>query len=489
MKNYEELEDKLSKSNEIVKTQKETIKRIEIEQTQLNADLNGSLNQLKTLDVEKQQLDNEKCTLIKDMKQLQLISDASASQVSQLKSMIKELEDSFTQSSHNEMELRETNQNLVNEIQALESRVAESENLLETYQSYRETCDDQALTIEQLTLELEWMRESNQKLTARLSVLEPDTTAEPDAGGKTLLTEIEDRRQEIIRAHEALTQKHAGLADAHKVSQYRQQKMKHHIARLSQLSGGNDNSEKLRMLEEALAQCESEKAELEARLDQYQRDSHCWTDRDDDENDDEDARIPGDSERISILEFRIEQIIEECEGLKQANKTLRLVKAGETDKLHHVTSLLHERERELELTKRNLSSVKYEFDEFKLAVEHDLKSTAEVQSSTTDQLLVENTEKNDCNELESVEAEEKENLQLKVKIPVARNSILVENNQNLSNNLDEKFVDKQQVKTLDGMVGTEKSDGKRSPGSLNSLKPKTITVDRAKIQQQDCKQQ
>lgn len=63
-----------------------------------------------------------------------------------------------------------------------------------------------------MTGELEFLRESNARLKNRLSVLEPTKDSEgQDQGSKTLLGEVEDRRQELESANIALSEKHAGL--------------------------------------------------------------------------------------------------------------------------------------------------------------------------------------------------------------------------------------------------------------------------------------
>ena len=71
--------------------------------------------------------------------------------------------------------------------------------------------------------------------------------------------------------------------------------------------------------------------------------------------------------RLETLEFRIQTLIEECETLKKENNTIRLVKAGETDKLHQITTLLLEKERDLDETKHALANTKFELDELLLS--------------------------------------------------------------------------------------------------------------------------
>ena len=283
-------------------------------------------------------------------------------------------------------QLATTSQDLKTENEQLNEKLLEVEAMLETYQEYRQQVLEQENTIETISLEIEFLRESNQKLTSKLSALgQNSSSGDPgsDMGEKSLLTEIEERRLQLIGDHEKLAQKHAGLTQSHNLSLYRQQKMKHHIARLSQLTSGDAAQEKVRLLEEELAQCQSEKLELEKRVDsllirkplpsQWDEPPIAF-----------DPSVPVDSQRLESLEFRIQQLMEESDSLKKMNQTLRLVKAAESDKLHSTTSNLLERERELDALKRELANTKFELDELLLGIKEGKLSSDKKDISESD---------------------------------------------------------------------------------------------------------
>jgi chromosome segregation ATPase len=98
----------------------------------------------------------------------------------------------------------------ISEKEQFEEKYKELEELLETYYSYRDTCQIQSDDIIQLTGQLEFLRDSHSRLKTRLSILEP-VDSETDHGSKTILSEVEDRRRELENANNTLSEKHAGL--------------------------------------------------------------------------------------------------------------------------------------------------------------------------------------------------------------------------------------------------------------------------------------
>jgi DNA repair exonuclease SbcCD ATPase subunit len=462
--NYEILQEKERETNEVLRQQRECSKKLEQLQAQLSQDLADQTEHNKQLKDEKQKLAREKGELVKDLHAVQANAEQLSTKVMHLEKSNKDLQAILNQSSCSSSEIHESWKAAEQKNQELEFKVQELEQMVETYQSYRETCDEQTLTIDQLNLELEFVRESNQKLTSRLAMLDSNLShAEPDQGSKTLLSEIEDRRQELIRAHQALAEKHAGLAQTHELSLSRQQRMKHHIARLSQLTVADYSEEKIKLLEQQLAQCESEKSELEARLDRLQRQQHVIIPRG---WDDEVEEPSNDLERIQLLEYRVQQLMEECDSMKQANQTLRLVKTAETDKVHQITATLHERERELETTKRLYSNLKFEFDELKHTLEHpDLKRVADL-------------EEKDATLRPATTADPPS-------VPQAKS------NTNSTKQASSVPFINTVVQTAENPeeVNKENRGVEQSSKEKSTSKTKTIKVDRTKLQQQECKQQ
>jgi hypothetical protein len=360
---YENSMKENDRLRESVRTCKDQVKKSHDDARVMAKDLGECQDLLKAVCKEKADLVNEKTQLL--ARTLDLVSIQSKLE-SKLKTIIQErdekkcvLQEMIPNTSILEYQVKA----LETEIMDLKNNLKESESILDSYQGYRDQFHEQSATIEKLSSELEWTRESNQLLVSRLSILEPgsDAANPEDTGGKSLLSEIEERRLQLIKVHEILAQKHAGLEESHSLSLFRQQKMKHHIARLSQLSTTED-IEKTRMLEEALTQCESEKLELERHLDlllakkppSY---SH-W---------DDDQETLSDGKLVQTLEFRVNQLMEECDSLRKMNQTLRLVKAAETDKLHQTNSSMLEKERELDQLRKSFANTRFELDELRLS--------------------------------------------------------------------------------------------------------------------------
>ena len=242
----------------------------------------------------------------------------------------------------------------------LKRTLEESEQILENYRSYKEENELLELKVDDLEHTIDTLQEANHKLTSRLAIMEPaSANSAPDTGCKTLLTELDDKRVELENQNVELQEKHHGLELSHHKALHQQQRMKHQIARLSQMSTAEENQEKMIKLEQALAQSESERAELEKRLDQLQRQGHFVLPP----GFDQDAEVTPD-DRARILEFQVESLLHEIQTLRKSNKTVRLVKAAETSKLHEALTLLHESRLELDKLKRENTKLKFKIDGF-----------------------------------------------------------------------------------------------------------------------------
>ena len=291
-----------------------------------------------------------------------------------MKCKVKDLEEQISVTALERSQALDSAENFKTELESLKLKIVDLELAVDEYQNFKVTAEDQLMTIEQLSVELEWLRETNIKLANQVSMTSTLNSKDEDSGGKTLLNEIEDRRLELIKEHNSLAEKHAGLAQTHSASLYRQQKMQHHISRLSQLSNNDFSQERVRLLEEQLAQTESEKIELEKRIETIQSKSYnrsyAW-----EESDTSNGEPIKDLARLESLEFRIQTLIEECDTLKKENHKIRLVKAGETDKLHQITTALLQKERELDEARHALANTKFELDELQLSIRESQNST------------------------------------------------------------------------------------------------------------------
>ena len=244
------------------------------------------------------------------------------------------------------------------QVENLKRTLEESEQILENYRSYKQENELLELKVDGLEHTIDTLQEVNQNLTSRLAIIEPaSANSAPDTGCKTLLTELDDKRVQLENQNVELQEKHHGLELSHHRALHQQQRMKHQIARLSQMSTAEENQEKMIKLEQALAQSESERAELEERLDQLQRQGHFVLPPDFDQ----DAEATPD-DRARILEFQVESLLHEIQTLRASNKTIRLVKAAETSKLHQALTLLHETRVELDKLKRENTKLRFEID-------------------------------------------------------------------------------------------------------------------------------
>lgn len=469
-------QDQNQKLLDSIRSSSEAIKRKHDQESSIHDELSTLQDHVKLTSIEKEKWINEKSEIVIEKQQLAAALSKAEMYVFTSKSDILDLEHQLDVSLIEKQALILVNETEIIETRSLKEKITELEEILEASQSYKGVVDELTLTIDQLSAELEWSRDANQKLTSRISVLDPNCSGnDEDVGGKSLLSEIEDRRLELVKQHDNLTEKHAGLAQTHSVSLYRQQKMKHHIARLSQLTNTDATQEKIQLLEDSLAQCESENLELEKRIEllqskQYSSNDRLWDARDVD--------IPiSDSQRLQSLDFRIQQLIDECESLKTSNQTLRLIKAGETDKLHQITSLLLDRERELDYVKRDFANAKFELDELLLSLKEKESLPIDViLESPKENIAPLPTEKVICITNESLQG---------MIIPI---SCLAPG----------RLFPTTPIKTTKPQIvqrSVKKSQNIKSPFGKGVLQPlnqcpgKTIKVDRSQVDQEQCKQQ
>lgn len=360
LRSFKILLEEQQQKDELITKQKDTIKKLQLDLSLVANQITIQNETILTLENEKHKIAKEKTDLLKDSKEFQSTNYDNCLLISSLQEKISTLEKDIYALELSKCNSAEKLELFKEQIVNQNEEIKEKTDMLEEYKELSYKHDETLLLLEQQRLELEWSNQSNIKLTNQIKLLEPSSTTH--TGSKTILSEIEDRRQELLIAHQLLEQKHIGLEVSHEKSLFRQQKMKHHIQRLSQLSVSDCSDEKIRDLQQALSQSEAEKAELEKSLDKYQQGKICYSF--------EDEEMGEDCDKLTLLQFRIEQIMEECESLKQANKTLRLVKNGETDKLYKSNQLLFEREKELDMIKRSMAALKFEFDELKLQVEN-----------------------------------------------------------------------------------------------------------------------
>jgi chromosome segregation ATPase len=448
----ENIKTKARQDLDELKQLKDQVKKLNIQKQELNESLIVHLESCKKLEAEMK--DYESLSITYQTKNDLAEKTVKTLEVEnlELKSELKVYQ--FKEASN--LEAQESQSNLISSLKQENSnllvRLEEAERLVESYQSYREKAEECEQRIEELQFELESSQEINKKLIGRLSAIEPVDTQEQDQGSKTLFGEMEDKRQELINVYQELETKHAQ-------SIHRQQRMKNHIARLSQLSSLDKSEEKILMLEQALAQCESEKMELEDRLDKVRRQNSIMMPADWEGSLD---LADGDdsSEKYRIMEIQLQSLIEECEGLKKQNKTLRLVKTSETGKLHEALLNLNEKNKELESIQRAFAKLKFDFDELK---------TESQQSGKQDAMPKIEKKKPVTPGISPMRASQK------IITPIITNSSPPPSNKPTVNLEEKSNISKANEAALNG------------PTQLKSIK--NIKIDRTKVQKQECNQQ
>ncbi|KAJ1345097.1 hypothetical protein BSLG_000612 [Batrachochytrium salamandrivorans] len=233
--------------------------------------------------------------------------------------------------------------------------------MLEAERTYRDEAQMQEERAETLLIQLEASRDHVQFLTARLALLEPSLdTGEADLGSHTLLGEVEDRRMQLEGRHSQLEgqhsqlqSSHASLVQTHHVVQTQQQRMRRHMARLTQVAqsgqGSHSGNAHLVHLERALAQAQSElhdmtlrSARLERMLDSHNTNSSVALDGSDSALDGSEStpastktssQVISDLHRVvATLRLQVEQGDSETADLRREIRTLLMVKNAETDR-------------------------------------------------------------------------------------------------------------------------------------------------------------
>lgn len=208
---YDSLKREHQTFSETDKAHKASMTRLEQEQIRMQDDLVQQLELIETLQDEKRVLAKEKIQLVKLTQDLNAAQQGGEGIVSELLSNVHRLEGLVDTAQDEHQILHGEIEQLQSENRLLVEKCQELEELLESYHSFQETCQVQSDAIVQLTGEVEFLRDTNTRLSSRLSFLEPASAEGTSDGSKTLLGEIEDRRQMLAVENQALFQKHAGL--------------------------------------------------------------------------------------------------------------------------------------------------------------------------------------------------------------------------------------------------------------------------------------
>jgi len=297
----------------------------------VNAALDQSREQTSSIqqrcdDLEARQevLLREKIELSKLVKMSKTSIDAEKETLS---SLCQELEKNLLIASKERDEAQIVATSMKSEFRDTLAHCKELEGLLEEYREYREKYEASAGIIEEMGMDLEILQNYTETLKARLAVLEPDGTSADFSGGKTLLGEIEDRRQELESVN-------AKLLHSNMLSMGDRSRMKAHIQALTVMAANKTSSQTIRPLEIALSQTESEKKqlvetvrELEAKLYNLSHAEHSFS-------------ADSQDEIVDCLKIQLHQQIIDSNTMRKELRTAFLLKLSETEKLRQVESLL-----------------------------------------------------------------------------------------------------------------------------------------------------
>ncbi|KAJ3179504.1 hypothetical protein HDU85_004777 [Gaertneriomyces sp. JEL0708] len=383
----ERMQNDLRVAQEAERNTERRVQRCEAENAVITKDLNAAAGKCQDLEEEKRKLAKEKGELARRCKELEEVA-SKAGMITTYKDQVEKLEIFVKQVTANRQEMESQLSYKARELEDSQNQYQELESMME---EYRTETSRQTSRIDELTWDLESAREFIKKLESRLSVLEPQS-AGPFTANKTLFSEVEDRRKELESRHQSLSRKHATLLKAHSVSMHERERMRNHIWRLMQVMGSKESEVRVRILEEALGQVESEKTELAGKVEVAEKklrrlrrklkkrgsDDNDIVDHDDDASSDEEWDIYGEdsladddnrrepnSSDLELLQHRLHHLTTHCATMQKSLRTAEIIRNHESEKLRNVETILREREDELGRVKRLLAKARWETDELR----------------------------------------------------------------------------------------------------------------------------
>ncbi|KAL1922469.1 uncharacterized protein VTP21DRAFT_10008 [Calcarisporiella thermophila] len=370
-----ELEQANRRADEASKQGERRIKKLAGEFDQIKAQLDKQFRINEELEEQKQRLAREKAALVRERAEMA----KGEVEGEKLQSRVYELEELIETLTVGRTEAEERMESLSEEVAILQEKCVEYQEQLEDLEHLKDTCEQQSVQIAELNASLEESRETIHALNARLSMLEPESENGSNNDGVTLFSEVEDRRVELENKNKHLSQAHAGLLKAHSLSVHQQERMRNHISRLTQLASSKSNEARLRRLEQALGQTQSENQLLQAKLTQMQRSAASsveYIKLDDPESKDD---------LIESLQMRVEQLAADGTRLRKELQTAHMLKLGEAEKVREAQAALHSREIEIEQLKAANAQIRFELDEMHLKVQMIMeKANAEEADSDED---------------------------------------------------------------------------------------------------------
>ncbi|KAI9592214.1 hypothetical protein BDF19DRAFT_452212 [Syncephalis fuscata] len=230
----------------------------------------------------------------------------------------------------------------------LTEQLGEAQNLLRENEQRHQQHMQWKRRFHEKERELEAAEVQLQALNDQLSLITPAST-EGMATGVTLFAQVDDRRKRLEENHEQLAENHRGLKRAHDAMLQQQGRMRSHISRLTQMAQTADQEERLRRLEQALGQSQSENQQLQAKVARLERQPRLCPPKlhsadfafsaDTSINS---GSVAVDSELVHWLQLRVNQLSEEIDVARHELRTTRLLQAAESEKVRSITTQLNE---------------------------------------------------------------------------------------------------------------------------------------------------
>lgn len=184
-------------------------------------------------------------------------------------------------------ELEKENYGIQQSLEASTEKVEFYEKNFDDYDILREELEflridreHQANHINELNAALDSSKEAIQMLHQRLSgeirttmlnaTRQSMTEEEEEKEGRSLFTEVEDRRVEIESRHRQLQENYGNLMRQHAETRHQKERLKSHVTRLAQLAQHHSLQDKLQRLETSLSTKESELNQVYSRIEKLE---------------------------------------------------------------------------------------------------------------------------------------------------------------------------------------------------------------------------
>ncbi|KAJ1974134.1 hypothetical protein H4R34_004829, partial [Dimargaris verticillata] len=408
-----DLHIKLDEANQALKEKSrqshKEVNQLQRDLQELHQTVETLTKQNATLNVDKQRLVRDKTDMSKSLKAM----TSKGAETEALQGRIDALEHSLATALQGKAELDHRHQSTMHELEELRGRCLEYQAQITEYDEERAHQTNQLNRAHELEQALDEAQEMVQILSGQLEEIQ----AKQDECGitgatevKTLLTEVDDQRRDLQSKHDVLHQRHHGLVKAHSFTVRQQERMRHHIARLTQLTHQPSQEDRLRRLEQILGQTQSENQQLQRKLDWLERSQgenamvlDCYEDEDNESDqgdfddqmgsydldemaDDPESRsqleprarrrqsrqhhglvrtVTQTNEMLHTLRARLDQLTLENDQLRQELRTSQMLRMSESEKLVQMESTLQERDTEIQAIRSRFTQLKFEYDEVK----------------------------------------------------------------------------------------------------------------------------